>query len=370
MIQLFRPYITEDAINAVSEVLRSGWIGLGPKTQEFEQAFAEYVGVKHAIALNSCTAALHLALIVSGVSDRDEVITTPLTFVSTNHAILYCRATPVFADVALSDCNISPESIVSRITERTKAIICVHYGGYPCDLDTIYAIARDYGLKVIEDAAHAAGSIYRGRHIGAFGLTCFSFHAVKNLPVGDGGMITTNSDEIATSLKRLRWLGVDKDTYARTEDDVGTYAWKYDVSELGYKYHMNDIAATIGLEQLRELERCNSYRRSIASTYDSHLKHPDILRRCPRTPVRTVNSQHLYWIQVHRRDDLVAKLKGNGIAPGVHYLPNNQFQMYKCFRSDTPNAQLVGDTIISLPMHMYLSYADVCKVVEVINGGW
>jgi len=372
MIQLFKPCITEEAIEAVAEVLRSGWIGLGPKTQEFEQVFAEYVGAKHAIALNSCTAALHLALIVSGVGEGDEVITTPLSFVSTNHAILYCGATPVFADVDPQTCNIDPDSIKRLITKKTKAIVCVHYGGYPCDLDAIYEIARDNNLKVIEDAAHAAGSIYKGRRIGSFGLTCFSFHAVKNLPIGDGGMITTGSDETATRLRRLRWLGIDKDTYTRTEEDVGTYAWKYSVSELGYKYHMNDIAAAIGLAQLEVLDRDNACRNILGRIYDRHLKHPNIIRKCSQfeIDVTTRSAQHLYWIQVFRRDALVAKLKRNGIAVGVHYIPNNQFQLYASCRGDTPHARSVGETIISLPLHLGLSYIDIHKVIGVINSDW
>jgi len=371
-IQLFKTNISEKSIKAVVKVLRSGWLGLGPKTAEFEEKFAKYVGAKYAVALNSCTAALHLALIVSGVKEGDEVITTPLTFVSTNHVILYQRAIPVFADVDPRTYCIDSKSIEKMITKKTKAVIVMHYGGHPCDLDKIYKIAKKYNLKVIEDAAHACGSSYKGKKIGSLGLTCFSFHAVKNLPTGDGGMITTNNKRYYERLKRLRWLGIDKSTYERTKTDKkepSAYAWKYNVPEIGYKYHMNDINAAIGIEQLKLLDEENAYRRKLAVIYNQELNHPDIIS-LPYVSPDVVTSQHLYVIQVRRRDDLIAKLKANGVAPGVHYRPNNIYPMYRKYRADVENVKRIAKNIVSLPMHTLLEKKDVWRITKIINQGW
>jgi perosamine synthetase len=262
MIQLFKPYVTEEAINSVANVLRSGWIGLGPKTEQFEKAFAEYVGAKYAVAVNSATSALHLATIVSGIGANDEVLTTPLTFISTNHVILYQQANPVFVDVEERTLNLDLAKAESLVSPRTKAIMVVHYGGNPLDIDRLYDFAARHKLKVIEDAAHACGASFRGGRIGSFGLTCFSFHAVKNLPLGDGGMVTTNDKALYDRLMRLRWLGIDRSTFARSE---GKYQWEYDVAEVGYKYHMNDISAAIGKSPTFIVQ---SFRRSIPTPCD------------------------------------------------------------------------------------------------------
>jgi len=371
-MQLFKPNISEATIEAVAKVLRSGWIGLGPKVEEFEEKFADYVGAKYAVGVSSCTAALHLALVINGIGDGDEVITTPFTFVSTNHAIMYQRAIPVFADISSETYCIDPDSIKRMITKKTKAIIIMHYGGYPCDLDRIYSTAQEHDLKVIEDAAHACGSSYRGKKIGSFGLSCFSFHAVKNLPTGDGGMITTSDEQQYARLKRLRWFGIDKSTYDRTRQDrekTTAYAWEYAIEEIGYKYHMNDITAAIGMEQLRLLDEQNDYRRGLAKIYNQKLIHPDIIS-LPHVLSNAVTSQHLYVIQVKRRNDLIKKLKANGIAPGVHYLPNNVYSMYEGCKADVRIVMEIAENIISLPMHTLLIEDDVEKVTEVINEGW
>ncbi len=239
-IPLFRPLISPEAIDAAADVLRSGWLGLGPRTAAFEKAFAAYVGAPYCVALNSCTSGLHLALHVLNLPEDSEVITTPISFVSTNHAILYARCRPVFADVHPDTGNLDIASAASKITDRTKAIIAVHIGGYPCDLDELYALAHSRGLHVVEDCAHACGAAYKGKPIGSHGdLHAFSFHAVKNLPMGDGGALVVQNEELDARLRRLRWLGIDKDTYRRTSAE--SYSWNYDVPEVGFKYHMNDI---------------------------------------------------------------------------------------------------------------------------------
>lgn len=373
-MQLFKPNISESAIKAVNEVLRSGWIGPGPKVEEFEKKFAKYVSVnsaeqkadRYAIALNSCTAALHLALIISGIKEGDEVITTPFTFVSTNHVILYQRAIPVFADIDPRTYCISPSAIEKMITRKTKAIMVIHYGGHPAELDRIYELAGKYNLKVIEDAAHACGSLYKGKKIGSFGITCFSFQSVKNLTTADGGMITMDNKEQYEKLRKLIWMGIDKSTYARTKE---RYTWKYDVTEVGYKYQMNDVMAALGIEQLKLLDEQNAYRRRLAKTYNQNLKHPDIIA-LPYVSDDVVTSQHLYVIQVKRRDDLIAKLKANGVEAGVHYILATEFPMYNRCRADIKVAMEVAKNIITLPMHTFLQENDVLKVSEIINKGW
>ena len=281
-INLFKPNIVKESIEGVSEVLRSGWIGLGPKTHEFEKRFAEYVGAKYCVALNSCTSALHLAIKLLDLPPNSEVITTPMTFVSTNAAILYERLVPKFVDIEYGTLNIDASKIERSITKNTGAIMCVHYSGQPCDMDEIYDIANGYGLSVIEDSAHACGASYKGRKIGTSGVCCWSFHAVKNLPVGDGGAITLSNDEDYNRLMRLRWLGINKDTWSRSGDQ-NVYTWLYEVDELGYKYHMNDITAAIGIGQLKYIDEHNSIRKSIVERYLRTINTDKVLFLLART---------------------------------------------------------------------------------------
>lgn len=234
-IQLFKPKICEAAIKSVEKTLRSGWIGLGPKVEQFENDFCNYIKCKYAVALNSATSGLHLAMEIAGVSEGDEVITTPMTFVSTNHVILYQKAVPVFVDIDYDTLNIDVNKIEEKITSKTKAIVCVHYGGFPCDLRKIYDLASNYNLSVIEDCAYAAGAEYNRNKLGKTSqIAVFSFHAVKNLPVGDGGMIVVNDEEMYAKLKKMRWMGIDKDTYSRRTslDNLSLYSWQYNIDSM------------------------------------------------------------------------------------------------------------------------------------------
>lgn len=361
MIQLFKPYVTEEAIAAVSEVLRSGWIGLGSKTVEFEKRFADYVGSKYAVGVNSATSALHLALIASGVGAGDEVLTTPMTFVSTNHAILYQQAEPVFVDVEESTLNIDLAKAKDLVTPRTKAIMAVHYGGNPINISKLYEFAKEYDLKVIEDAAHACGASFYGRKIGSFGLTCFSFHAVKNLPLGDGGMITTDDLEVYEQLLRLRWVGIDRSTFER---NVGKYQWEYDVKELGYKYHINDIASAIGIEHLNMLDSWNKRRQDIVNGYRTGLSHVPVGNLSfVNTTSGAESSNHLCVIRVKNRDAVVDELKKKNIGVGVHYKPNNHYAPFQnCRHGELNVAEAAYREIISLPLHLYLTDDDVLEV--------
>ena len=366
MIQLFKPYVSEEAIAAVGEVLRSGWIGLGPKTEEFEQAFASYTGAKYAVAVNSATAALHLAVVVSGIRPKDEVLTTPLTFVSSNHPILYEQAEPVFADVDDLTLNIDLKKAESLISPRTKAIIAVHYGGNPINIEELYSFAARHNLAVIEDAAHACGATFGGRRIGSFGLTCFSFHAVKNLPTGDGGMLTTNDEEVYQRLMRLRWVGIDHSTFARA---AGQYRWEYGVSEVGYKYHMNDIIAAIGLEHLKRVDEWNGRRRQIVETYRTELSTlgPDKLRFVERTE-GAVSANHLCVVRVNKRNEVVRMLAERGISVGVHYKPNHLYPPYATARRGRLDVtEQAYSEILSLPLHLFLTDDDVQKVCDALR---
>ena len=365
-IALFRPRISEEAIAAAAEVLRSGWLGLGPRTAEFEDAFAAYVGAAHCIGLNSCTAAIHLAIHMLDLPGDAEIITTPVTFVSTNHAILYEGLTPVFADVDPATGNLDPQSVRAKLSDRTGAIIVVHYGGYPADLDEIYALANERGITVIEDCAHAAGAEYRGRRIGSHGrFHAFSFHAVKNLPMGDGGALTVSSRDDDERLRRLRWLGIDKDTYRRTGERG--YSWEYDVAEVGFKCHMNDIEAAIGIAQLRLLDSENSRRRELAGLYRDSLAGIDGLTLPPESADRR-SSYHLFPVLVERRNDFVETLRARGIDTGVHYRRNDEYSMYT--RSQLSGVEQFTSRVVSLPMHLDLSDGDVELIASTIRAGW
>ncbi len=364
MLNVFKPDMGEEEIQAVAEVIRSGWIGLGPKTAEFEKAFAAFIGVSHAVALNSCTAALDLALKLLEIKNGDEVIVPTLTFVSTAHAVAYNLAYPIFADVDKHTRNIDLADVQKKITGRTKAIIAVHYAGRSVDLDALKQIAGD--IPVIEDAAHACGALYKGRRVGSLGnLACFSFHAVKNLAMGDGGALTTNGKQFNDRAKRLRWLGIDKGTWDRTSLDQ-SYWWEYYVDEIGLKCHLNDIASAIGLVQLRKLDKMNARRRAIKDLYNEGLKDLEQVTLPPDDDANHQSAWHIYSICCDQRDKLSVFLQENGISTGVHYKP---IHLYKCYGNITslPNAEWLFERILTLPMYPLLSDQDACRVVECIR---
>jgi len=366
-VTLFKPVICKEAIRNAEEVLRSGWLGLGPKTEAFEKAFAAYVGNRFCVGLNSGTAAIHLALRLLDLKEGSEIITTPITFVSTNHAILYERCTPVFADVQPDTGNIDPASVALKITERTKAILIVHVGGYPCDLDELYSLAGAHGLPLIEDCAHACGASYKGRRIGSHGdFHAFSFHAVKNLPMGDGGALVVKHAVLDSRLRRLRWLGIDRDTFQRARDK--TYSWNYEVAEVGFKYHMNDIQAAIGLAQLEALDEGNARRAQIAERYRHGLANVPGIRLLENRADR-MSSHHLCRILAENRDSLIRKLDSVGIETGVHFRRNDLFPVYGCDDSLT-NAERYWQKCLSLPVHLLLTEEQVDYVIAQIRGGW
>ncbi len=365
MIPVFKPSFGEEELEALREPFRTGWIGLGPKTKEFEQRFAEYIGAKFAIALNSGTAALHLALKVLEI-EGTEVITTPITFISTNHAILYNSGIPVFADIEHDTLNINSKEIKKNITAKTKAILVVHYGGHACDMDPILAMAKEAKIHVVEDTAHGCGGEYKGQKLGSFGdIACFSFHAVKNMSTGEGGMITTDDPELYGRLLKLRWMGITKDTWSREEKDE-KYSWYYNVEEVGFKYHMNDIPAAIGLVQLKKLDRMNRRRKEITERYNHGLAEFSWLET-PTVKSYAVPSYHNYVIKVEKRDQLNIYLQQKGISTGVHYIPNNHYEMYRSFRGETPVSDSVWKKLLTLPLFPDLKDEEVDFVIEEIK---
>ena len=364
MIQLFKPYMDDKEVQAVAEVIQSGWIGLGPHTAEFEKQFAQYIDVPWIVGTNSATAALDLAAKLLHFNHGDEVIVPTMTFVSTAHAVAYNLATPIFADVNPIDLNLDFEDVARKITPRTRAIIAVHYGGRPVDIDGLRKIAGN--IPIIEDAAHACGAEYKGRKCGSLGdLACFSFHAVKNLAMGDGGALAAHDQAMAERAKRLRWLGIDKGTWDRTAADR-SYWWEYYVDEIGLKCHMNDIAAAIGLVQLAKLPTSNARREQIARRYTEGLRDLPWLQTPPEDTAESKSSWHIYCIQCDYRDDLSVFLQTNGIATGVHYKP---IHLYACYgnRPRLPIAEFLFNRILSLPMHPGLTDDEVSYIIDTIR---
>ena len=368
MIQVFKPSITQHEIDAVTDVLKSGWLGLGPRTVEFEEKFAAFVGAKHAIATNSATAALHLGLLCCDVGPGDEVLVPTITFVSTAHAVEYCGATPVFCDVHQDTLCIDFDDAMNRATERTKAVMPVHYGGHPCDMREMFNLAAEFGLDIIDDAAHACGAKHKGWRIGnqPLPVTCFSFHAVKNLTCGEGGMLVTNVDEIAARARRLRWCGIDKSTWRRSEEGK-KYAWYYEIPELGYKYHGNDITSAIGLVQLERLAELNGRRRQIVELYNAAFADLEWLELPVEHP-RMESSWHAYVVRTEYRDRLNMWMREQGVATGVHYVPIHLQPYYKQRGQPVlPVAEREWLRLLTLPLYPDMTDGDVAQVIDGIR---
>lgn len=367
-IQLFVPsFRIEECLAEIRICLEKGWTGLGFKTVELEDAWKQYTGLPHAHFLNSATSGLHLAVRIlkeqNAWQDGDEVITTPLTFVSTNHAILYENLQPVFADVDDYLC-LDPASIAERITPRTRAVMYVGLGGNTGQLKEVVKLCQERGLKLILDASHMTGTRWKGGgHVGAEAdVSIFSFQAVKNLPTADSGMICFRQAELDEEVRKWTWLGINKDTYSRTTSQ-GTYKWYYEVEHVGYKYHGNSIMAAIGLVSIRYVDPDNAYRRQLADWYDEMLADEPRIRRVPMAP-DCIPSRHLYQIEVDRRDEVMLALNQAQIYPGVHYRDNTQYRMYAYAHGTCPRAHAASERIISLPMHMQLTYRHIQHITR------
>jgi dTDP-4-amino-4,6-dideoxygalactose transaminase len=368
------PLIEEDEINEVIACLKSSWIGTGPRVKEFERTFAHYKNVTNAAAVNSCTAALHLSLLVSGVGPGDEVITTPLTFCATINAILHTGATPVLADVDRYSFNIDPCEVEKKITKKTKAILPVHFAGRPCDMDAICSIAGKNNLSVIEDCAHAIEAEYKNQKTGTFGdFSCFSFYATKNITTGEGGMVVTKSYKDLERIKTLSLHGMSADAWERYGDDGYMH---YKVVECGYKYNMMDLQAALGIHQIKKIDEYWERRGILWKRYTDELAGLPI--ELP-SPVREYEKHafHIYTILVNEkssgvgRDELINFLTHNGIGVGVHYIsiPDHPYyqKIMKWNSADYPNAKWIGDSTISLPISPKFCVADIDDVISVLR---
>ena len=370
-IQLFKAkYEVEECLAEIRECLEVGWTGLGFKTVQFEDAWKEYTGLPFAHFTNSSTIGLYMAVEILkeeyGWSDNDEIITTPITFVSTNHAILKSHLKPVFADIDDTMC-LSPDSVIEHISENTKAVMYVGMGGNAGNYDDIVQICKEHDLKLILDAAHMAGTRLRGIFPGKEAdVVVYSFQAVKNLPTADSGMICFKRREQDEVARKMSWLGISKDTYARTNSD-GNYKWRYDVEYVGEKGHGNSIMASIGLVQLRYLDRDNAYRRQLAKWYRELLQECDDKIKFVRIEEGCESSCHLFQILVENRDELMVKLNSEEIYPGVHYATNTDYKMYDYARGTCKYADYVSEHVISLPMNLYVTREDVERICEVVK---
>jgi dTDP-4-amino-4,6-dideoxygalactose transaminase len=369
-IHLFVPiFRVEEVLAEIRECLEKGWTGLGYKTVEIESRWRAYSGLPHAHFLNSASSGLHLAVRLlresGGWQDGDEVITTPLTFVSTNHAILYERLRPVFADVDEFLC-LDPSSVAERIGPRTRAVMFVGLGGNPGRYADVRALCRERGVKLILDAAHMAGTWIGGRHAGDDAdVAVFSFQAVKNLPTADSGMICFADVRLDEEVRKWSWMGINKDTYMRTLSG-GTYKWRYDVEQVGFKYHGNSIMAAMALVGLRYLEDDNTLRRRLCERYDARLEGAHGVERVPLAQGCTP-SRHLYQVLVGDRDETMVRLNENDIYPGVHYWDNTLYRMYASGGGKCPRARKASERLISLPLHLGLTESGVDRVAATLR---
>lgn len=369
MIPYGRQTIDEEDIQAVVEVLRSDYLTTGPKIAEFEQMVADYTGAKYAVAVSNGTAALHAACFAAGIGEGDEVITTPLTFAASANCVLYCGGTPVFADVEKSTYNIDPEDIKKKITDKTKAIIAVHLAGQPCDMDAIHEIAREHNLIVIEDAAHALGSEYRGRKVGSISdMTTFSFHPVKPITTGEGGMIVTDDKELYERLVLFRSHGITRDETFMTRKEG---PWFYQQLELGYNYRMTDIQAALGCSQMKKLDGFIERRRELAKRYDEAFAECENIVTPYQRP-ETNSGWHLYIIQVKDCDrrEVFEKLRAEGIGVNVHYIPvylHPYYQEHGYRDVHCKWAEEIYSNMISLPLYPGLEDEKQDEVIEKVK---
>ena len=371
-IQLFKAkYEVDECLKEIRECLEVGWTGMGFKTVKFEDAWKKYTGLPYAHYLNSSTMGLYMAVDILkeeyGWSDGDEIISTPITFISTNHAIAKSNMKAVFADIDETMC-LNPKSVREHITDKTRAIMYVGLGGNVGNYKEIIEICKEHNLKFILDAAHMTGTRLDGRIPGSEAdVVVYSFQAVKNLPTADSGMICFKRGELDEVARKMSWLGISKDTYARTNSD-GNYKWRYGVEYVGEKGHGNSIMASIGLVQLRYLDRDNAYRRQLAKWYRELLQECGDKIKFVRIEEGCESSCHLFQILVENRDELMVKLNSEEIYPGVHYATNTDYKMYDYAKGTCKYADYVSEHVISLPMNLYVMREDVERICEVVKG--
>lgn len=368
-IPIAKPFLDREEEEAAALAIRSGWVSQGPKVKEFEDDFASYVGAGYAVATTSCTTALHAALAVSGIGPGDEVVVPSLSFIATANAVVHAGAAPVFADIDPETCNITAETIEKAITSRTKAVMPVHQMGLPADLDPIMDLCRRRGLLLVEDAACAIGSAYKGRRIGGHGnLACFSFHPRKIITTGEGGMVTTDDPELADRLRRFRHHGMsvsDMERHASARVIIETYA------EIGYNYRMTDIQAAIGIEQLKKLALIIDRRREIAAYYDRAFAAIPCLR-IPKAPAYAFHNYQSYWVELLdtspiSRDDLMQRLLGQGIATRRGIMAIHLEQCYNARPGSYPETERITKNSMLLPIYPLMKVEEAGFVVKCMN---
>lgn len=368
------PMIEQPEIDEVVSSLKSGWLGTGPKVHRFEEMFKEYKGTKYAIALNSCTAALHLSMLAIGIKPDDEVIVPAMTFAATANAVIHAGGKPVFADCKRDTMNIDPDDIKRKITTKTRAIIPVHFAGRPCEMDAVMDIAGQYGLKVIEDCAHAIETEYHGEKAGTFGdLGCFSFYVTKNIVTGEGGMVITDNEDYANQIKILALHGMSKDAWRRFSDEGYKH---YQVIYSGFKYNMMDIQAAIGIHQLPRIEKYWNRRQEIWNRYNEAFKDLPVFTPAP-VESNTRPAYHLYTLLLDidnlkiTRDKFLDEMTKQNIGIGVHYIALHLHPYYQNTygykRGDFPNAEWISDRTVSLPLSAKLTDEDVEDVIEAVR---
>lgn len=368
------PLIEQPEIDEVVDSLKSGWLGTGPKVHKFEEMFRSYKGIKHAMALSSCTAALHLSMIVVGIKPGEEVILPAMTFAATANAVVYAGGVPVFADCSKETMNVDPEDIERKITKKTKAVIVVHFAGRPCEMDAIMEIARKHGLIVIEDCAHAIEAEYHGKKTGTLGdIGCFSFYATKNIVTGEGGMAVTDNKKYADKIKVLALHGMSRDAWSRFSDEGYKH---YQVVRAGFKYNMMDIQAAIGIHQLPRIDKYRERRREIWNRYNEAFKGLPVFTPAPDGP-DTRHAYHLYTLLLDcdnlklTRDEFLNGMTKQNIGVGVHYIALHLHPYYQktfgCKRGDFPNAEWVSDRTVSIPLSAKLTDQDAEDVIEAVK---
>ena len=368
------PLIDEKDINEVVDTLKSGWVAKGPRTMEFEKRFADYVGAKHAIAMNSATAALHIALIAAGIKAGDEVITTSMTFAATVNTIVHIGATPVFVDIDPETGCIDGDKIEEKINKKTKAIVPVHYSGHACDMDKIRNIADKYNLFVSEDAAHAIETYYKGDLIGKKGdCASFSFYATKNICTGEGGMLTTNRDDIALKARVMSLHGMSKGAWNRYGKGG---AWRYDIEYPGFKYNMFDIQAALAKTQMDKLDFMQGIRKEIVRAYNEAFNKLDGVKT-PMVREYTTHSWHLYILRLELdkltidRDRFIELMGDANIGTSVHFIPVHLMSYYRnnygCKEGDLPLTEKYFETIVSLPLYPKMTDKDIKDVIDTVT---
>jgi dTDP-4-amino-4,6-dideoxygalactose transaminase len=371
------PRYSEEEILDVVDSMEKGWIGTGPKVTRLEKAFAHYLGVEDCVAVNSCTAALHLSLLEAGIGPGDEVITTAMTFCSTINVIIHVGATPVLADISLEDWNLTPDSVRNKISGKTKALLVVHFAGRPCDMWEMRKIADQNNLILIEDCAHAIETRVSNRHVGTFGdFSAFSFYSTKNISSGEGGIIVTNrGGETLNRIRQRALHGLDKDAFKRFSSDGKA---EYDVNVIGYKYNMMDLNAAIAFQQLKRVDEWHQRRKQIWGYYQSELTDLPLLLPSPPNS-NTTHAYHLFQILLRSNDEPAAsrrtfrkKLHEFGVGSGIHYKPIAEFSIYKeLFSWDStsfPNSQYFGSRTVSIPISPHLADHEVERIVNAVKG--